>query len=73
MVYQLLGSYPIVVKCLDGCLLVPTNHFLAALRWALFEIFVVTLIIDGAALRGVCLRVRPQGERAVFIRWFDCA
>jgi len=51
----------------------PTRHVLAALRWALFEIFFVTIIIDGAALREVCLRVRPQGERAVVIHWFDCA
>jgi|SaaInl74LU_5_DNA_1037368.scaffolds.fasta_scaffold19316_2 hypothetical protein len=34
---------------------------------ALFEIFVVTIIIDGTAFREVCLRVRPQGGRAVFI------
>ena len=45
-------------------------------RWlmrALFEIFDVTIIMMALIVVKCVLRGRPQGGRAVFIHWLDCA
>ena len=43
----------------------------AALKWSLFQIFDVTIVMDGAALKVVCFMSwgRPQGGRTVIIHY----